>query len=128
MHEITSDPQYTPLFSVLSFETLATLADPSVMERSEKNILTKDPTVGYENLHRAMLDVRPDSAFAGVDALILWGDMTIPNAIYSTSYLAERIREMEANGNGKARKARFVKIQDANHFVRARSQFPRCIG
>ena len=119
MHELSSDPQYTPLFTQLPLETLATIADPSVLERSEKNLISKDPIVARENCERALFDVRPGSAFADVDALIIWGDMTISTAIYATSHLAERFREAESagHGDGKARKAQFVKIKDANHFV-----------
>lgn len=95
-----------------------TIADPTVLERSEKNLMTKDPIVARENCEHALFDVRPESSFAGIDALVIWGDMTIANAIYATSYLAERLREAESAGDDKARKARFVKIKDANHFVR----------
>ena len=117
MHELSSDPQYTPLFAKLPLDTLGTIADPLVLERSEKILVTKDLIVAKENCDQALFDVRQDSALADVDVVIVWGDMTIANAIYASSYLAERFKDAEINEDSKARKARVVKLKDANHFV-----------
>ena len=117
MHEVSTDPAYTPMLMKIPPEELAGLMEPEVLLRSLKCLNTLDFGVLSKFAASALFDCSPASAFGNVDVVVLWGEMSIPMCLWTAGVMEDRFKEAETKGK-HARKAKFVKIDGlANHLV-----------
>ena len=108
------DPTRTPTLLRMTLEELAACTNHNILESSFTSMRQVHPQVYSENTRRALLDT--GEALTEVDALVVWGDMSMSDCLWSVRNLADRVRASEEKGCNM-RKVTFTKIAGANHFV-----------
>ena len=117
MHDMVEpEARFLPTVLQIDPQELAGWFEPGVIERSGRCVNTVDLGVWRENAERALFDCPGDSVLRHVGVLVLWGDMTVPLAVYTISNLSERLQERECNSR-RIRRGRIVKVHEGNHFV-----------
>lgn len=74
-----------------------------------------DPQVYMQNMRRALTDTR--GVLGNVKAVVIWCDMSVVDCVWAAKAVADVMDETEL---GRIRRTvEFVKLESANHFVRA---------
>ena len=116
MHTISSDPCYINSVEQLVPIHLSSITEPTVFQRSCRNLHTWNMKGAYTNAERALFD--SDGSFYNMKILLLWGDMTISLCSFAAAYAKKRCNDAVAKGTWRfAQEAKFVKIEGGNHFV-----------
>lgn len=95
----------------MSPENLAEITDPAVLAKSHVAFGNVDAAVYKKNLDAALLDA---SVWPRVRVSLVWCDMSPPETVFSTWYLANQLTTTWPQG---ARKVDVVRFEGANHFV-----------
>ncbi|KAH9937692.1 uncharacterized protein B0H18DRAFT_1113494 [Fomitopsis serialis] len=103
-------PNRVPSVVNMSAEELAEITDPAVITRSHPLYYNVDPALCKENLDAALLDA---STCPRLRVSLVWCDMSPPETVMSTWYLARQIQDLWPSN---ARKIDVVRFEGANHF------------
>ncbi|KZT65133.1 hypothetical protein DAEQUDRAFT_697601 [Daedalea quercina L-15889] len=95
----------------MSAEVLSEMTDPEVVRCSHLLYNNVDPAVYKGNLDATLLDA---STWPRVRVSLVWCDMSPPETLVSTWYLAKEVQERWPQG---ARKITLVRFEGANHFA-----------
>ncbi|EPT04329.1 hypothetical protein FOMPIDRAFT_44288 [Fomitopsis schrenkii] len=103
-------PQHVASVARMSAEELADITDPAVLTTSHVAFGNIDPAVYKKHLDAALLDA---SVWPRVRVSLVWCDMSPPETLLSTWYLANQLATTWPQG---ARKVDLVRFEGANHF------------
>ncbi|KAH9835553.1 Alpha/Beta hydrolase protein [Rhodofomes roseus] len=103
-------PDYVASVVNMSAEELSEITDPAVITSSHPLYYNVDPALCKENLDAALLDA---SWCPRLRVALVWCDMSVPETIMSTWYLARQVSE---HWPASARKVDLVRFEGANHF------------
>ena len=119
---MSTDPEFPCTVDMMSKEELIASIEPGVMDRYGKTLDSSHQRFDMfaRSAEKALFkDCGSDSIRYGIDVVAFWCDRSPSICQFTANYLQKRFQACSNAGILTSRKARVVKMEDANHFVRS---------